>query len=342
MPTGILATEYKLGDVTLSYEDLELRFGAETMRRVFGGSRIRTRRVAPRGVCGSDLAFEAATMLFRNHAIDRSTIDLLIHCTQSPDYFLPTTACILHQRLGLKTGCACFDINMGCSQYVYALSVAHSMISAGVATRALVLTGDTLTQTIHPLDRSLAPLMADGGSATLVAPVPDGQGFLGFELGTDGTGHKCIIMPAGGFRIPISPDTAIETTDADGNVRSPQNLFMDGPAVFHFALWVVPKTVQALLARLGFAHDQIDLFLFHQANKFMLECLQKKLRIPNERTYSFLEDIGNTSGTTMPIVIKEAMNAGKISPGSLVLMVVFGVGLSWAGTLVRWPDPVEL
>ncbi len=341
MATGILATEYKLGEEVLSYETLEQRFGVEPMRKVFSGSGIRNRRVAPKGVCGSDLAFSAAELLFRNHPVDRSSIDLVIHCTQSPDYFLPTTACLLHERLGLKTGCACFDLNLGCSQYVYALSVAHSMIQAGVASRALVLTGDTMSQTLNPMDRSIVPLLGDGGSATLVGKVPEGQGFLGFELNTDGTGNKYLMMPAGGFRKPISAETAIETTDAEGSVRSPQNLYMNGPAIFHFAISVVPKTVQSLVARLGLLPEQIDMYLFHQANRYMLDYLCKKLKVPPEMTHFFLEDVGNTSGSTMPILLSEAQRAGKIKPGALVLMIVFGVGLSWAATVIRWPDAME-
>ena len=341
MSTAILATEYELGSEVLSFEQLEERFGAGPMRKVFSGSGIRNRRVAPRGVCGSDLALAAAERLLAERSLDRAGIDLVIHCTQSPDYFLPTTACVLHQRLRLSTQCACFDLNLGCSQYIYALSVAHSMISAGVSRRALVLTGDTMSQTVNPRDRSIVPLLGDGGSATLVGPAPAGHGFLGFELGTDGSGHKYLMMPAGGFRLPVSAETAIEITDAEGNTRSPQNLYMNGAAIFHFAITVVPQTIERLLARLGLTLDQMDLVLFHQANKFMLDYLLKKLKIPPEKTHIFLEDIGNTSGSTMPILLKEAGRAGKLKPGALVLMIVFGVGLSWAATVMRWADGAE-
>ncbi len=338
MSTAILATGYELGSEVLSYEALEERFGAEQMRKVFSGSGIRNRRVAAPGVCGSDLAFAAADRMLQRHAIDRAGIDLLIHCTQSPDYFLPTTACLLQDRLGISTACACFDLNLGCSQYVYALSVAHSMISSGVSRRALVTTGDTMSHTLNPRDRAVVPLLGDGGSATLIGPAADGQGFLGFELGTDGSGAKYLMMPAGGFRQPISAETAIETTDAEGNTRSPQNLYMNGAAIFHFAITVVPRTIQSLLAKLGLTLEQLDLVLFHQANKYMLDYLQRKLKIPAEKTHFFLEDTGNTSGSTMPILLTEASRAGKLKPGSLVLMIVFGVGLSWAATVIRWSE----
>ena len=336
--TGILGVEYALGTETLSYEELEQRFGADAMKKVMSGAGIRNRRVAAQGVLGSDMAVEAAQTLLATSGTDPASVDLLIHCTQSPDYFLPTTACIMHQRLGLSKTCAAFDLNLGCSQYVYALSVAHSMIQSGVANKALVTTGDNFTTTLHPMDRSIVPLMGDAGSATLIGPVPDARGFLGFELGTDGSGHHYLCIPDGGFRNPIGETSSIAATDAEGNTRAPRNFFMNGAAVFHFAISTVPKAIQALLGKLNLAHEQIDLFLFHQANKYMIDYLAKKLKIGPEKTHVHLEDIGNTSGTSMPIVLKEAWKSGKVKPGSLVLMIVFGVGLSWAATVVRWPD----
>lgn len=307
------------------------------MRKVLSGAGIRNRRVAEPGVCGSDYAFTAAERLLERMAVNRAEIDLLIHCTQTPDYFLPTTACVLHERLKLEKNCACFDINLGCSQYVYALAVAHSMIVSGVARRALVLTGDTLSRTLHPQDRAVVPLLADGGSATLVGPVASREGFVAFKLGTDGSGHRHLMIPAGAFRIPASAETAVEKIDSEGNVRSANNLFMNGTAVFHFAISVVPPTVTEILSANGLKIEDVDLFLFHQANQFMLDYLFKKLRILPEKTHVYLEDVGNTSGTTVPVVLSEAMKAGKVRPGGLVLLMAFGVGFSWGATLIRWP-----
>lgn len=337
--SAIRFVEYELGSQTLSFEELEERFGKEAMQKVFSGSGIRNRQVAPPGVCGSDLAYEAANRLLEKNGVGRASIDLLIHCTQSPDYLMPTTACLLQQRLGLSKNCAAFDINLGCSQYVYALSVAHSMIAAGVANRALVLTGDTMSQTVHPKDRSLVPIMGDAGSATLVEAVEDG-GFLGFELGTDGSGSQYLMLPASAFRQPRSAETAVEVTDAEGNTRSAENLYMHGAAIYHFAISTVPKTVLNLLAKLNLTMDQVDCVLFHQANKYMLDYLVRKLKIPAEKTHFYVEQTGNTSGSTMPGVLCDALRVGKVKPGSLVVMVVFGVGLSWAATAVRWPEAV--
>jgi len=334
---GIIASTFSLPAQTLTYEQLEERFGAQSMKKVLSGSGIRHRRVADNETTGADLAFQAATRLLNEFDISRDSIDLLIHCTQTPDHFLPTTACILHDRLKLSKQCAAFDINLGCSQYVYALAVAHGMIVAGTASRALVLTGDTLSKTLNPRDRSVVPILGDGGSASLVSEVPEGQGFLGFELGTDGSGHSYLTIPAGAFRLPLSPQTAIETTDAEGNVRSPQNLFMSGATIFHFAISTVPEVINRLLDKLNLTIDNIDLFIFHQANKYMLDYLFRKLKIPMEKTHVFLEDVGNSSGTTVPVVLTEAWRAGKIRAGALVLLIGFGVGLSWGATVVRWP-----
>ncbi len=338
--TGILAAEYELPRAVLTYEQLVQRFGVEAMQKVLAGSGIRNRRVASPDICGSDLAYSAAERMLRRHNLDRGTIDLLIFCTQSPDYLLPTTACVLHERLGLSKRCAACDLNLGCSQYVYALSVAHGLIASGIASRALVLTGDTMSRTIHPLDRALVPLMGDGGSASLVAEVPQGEGFLGFELGTDGTGHRYLMIPAGGFRQPRCGASRIETIDAEGNVRTPENMRMNGAAIFHFAISIVPPTIETLLSRLSLRMSDVDMFLFHQANRYMLDYLFRKLKIPAEKTHVFLEDIGNTSGSTIPILLTHAWRAGKIRPGVLVLAIGFGVGLSWAATVIRWPSGV--
>lgn len=335
--TSILAVTYKLGSERITYDDIAERFGPEAAAKVLKGSGIRNRFVASKGVCGSDLALAAAEELFASRPEARTEIDLHIHCTQSPDYFMPTTACLMHEKLGLKKECASFDINLGCSQYVYALSVADSMLSAGIGKTALVTTGDTMSHTVHPKDRALVPILGDAGSASLIGRAEEGTGFLGFSMGTDGTGAKHLILPAGGFRTPCTPETAVETTDKEGNVRSLQNFYMNGAAVFHFAITVVPATVKKLLDQLNLTMDDIGLFLFHQANRYMLDYLVKKLAIPQEKNFFFIDEVGNTSGSTMPLVLAEAVRAGKVKPGIKVLMIVFGVGLSWAATVMTAP-----
>jgi len=336
--SALVGVNYTLGSASLTYEDIENRFGVAAAAKVLKGSGIRNRRVAPPGVCGSDMAFQAASELLERRPGMRERIDLLIHCTQSPDYQLPTTACLLQDRLQLSRNCAAFDINLGCSQYVYALSVAHSMLSSGVARCALVTTGDTMSRTVHPQDRAIVPILGDAGSASLLVPAGPGAdeaGFSGFELGTDGSGAKHLTIPAGGTRRPLSAETAVEVTDADGSTRTAENLYMNGAGIFHFAITVVPSTIQKLLAKLNLTLHDLDLVLFHQANQYMLDYLHKKLHIPPEKAFCYLENVGNTSGSTLPVLLTEAIRQGRVKAGARVLMIAFGVGLSWGATVFR-------
>ena len=196
-----------------------------------------------------------------------------------------------------------------------------------------------MTRTIHPRDRMIVPILGDAGSASIVVPSADGAcGFLGFELGTDGSGAKHLMIPASGFRQPRSAETAADITDAEGNTRSAENLYMNGAAIFHFAISTVPPTIQKLLGKLGMTLDDLDLVLFHQANQYMLDYLYKKLKIPAEKAFCHLENVGNTSGSTLPLVLTEAIRHGRVKPGAKVLLIGFGVGLSWAATVFR-ADP---
>jgi len=339
---GILAVDFELPEGLLTNVELESRFGAEGLRTTLAAAGIRNRRVAPPNVCASDLAFSAANRILNIGGVSRNDVDLLIFCTQSPDCLVPATACILHDRLKLSKQCAAFDLNLGCSQYIYGLAVAISMLKSGFATLALVLTGDTLTRQVNPGDRSIVALMGDAGSATLLGPVGKDEGFLGFELGTDGAGHGHLIVPAGGARLPASPKTAVEKTDTEGNIRSERNLHMNGIAMFHFSISMIPKVITTLLRRMFVKFEEVDLFLFHQAGKYVLECLLERLQIPIEKTHLFFEDVGNTSGSSIPLLVCDAFRAGKIRPGMLIVLAGFGAGLSWGATLIRWPSDTRL
>jgi 3-oxoacyl-[acyl-carrier-protein] synthase-3 len=336
--SAILATSYYVPETRLTHGQLVERFGAEAMQKVAESSGIFERRVAGPETCSSDLAFRAAQDLFSAHAVDPASIDLLVMATQTPDYLLPTTACILQERLGLPTSCAAFDINLGCSQYVYSLSVAHSMLVAGLARRALVLTGETPTRLLHPQDRAVVPLFGDAGTATLVEPVPAGQGFVQFELGTDGSGYEHLIWPTSGLRRPRTAETARETSDKNGCVRREDDMFMDGAAIFMFTLKMVPKAVGNLLAKAGLSVDDVDLFIFHQASDMIVESSAKKLKIPREKLHYKLHDVGNSGGSTVAVALTDAWLAGRLRPGMRVVLSAFGVGLSWASALLVWPE----
>ncbi len=335
---GVIAAHYHVPAMRLTHDELVARFGVEKMTAIAESSGIWERRIAPAGVTGADLAFTAADEMLTHHQIDRSSIDYLIYCTQTPDYLIPTTACILQDRLGLRKSIGAVDLNQGCSQYVYGLQLAHALVSSGHARRILVMTGDADTKIIHPLDRANVPLFGDAGTASIVGPVEAGAGILSFEVGTDGASHGLLIQPSSGARVPRSADTSVEQVDKDGNVRTAEHLHMDGRSIFIFGLSVVPKLIDQLLARTGHQKDDVDVFILHQANKFMIDSILKRAGIPLTKTHYCLRHTGNSGGSTVPIAMSEAWSAGRLRPGSLVALVAFGVGLSWAATLMRWPD----
>jgi len=321
----------------LMQAELEERFGAKNVQSIAKLSGILERRVVPQGMTAADLAHAAADRLLTARNVDRASIDLLILATQTGDYQMPATACILHERLGLAENCATFDINLGCSAYPYALAVANGFFATGQARRALILNADALSTVIHPHDRNLVPLQGDGAAATLLEPTQaNDEGLMDFHFGTDGKGWNYLCVPASGARTPRSDETRREQTDESGSIRTAENLFMNGPAVFHFSLHKVPEAVQQALAKFKTTLDDIDLVILHQANRYMLEQIYKKLHVPAEKQFFHLEDIGNLSGASTPVALSEAVRQGRVRAGSRVLLVSFGVGLSWGISLLRF------
>jgi 3-oxoacyl-[acyl-carrier-protein] synthase III len=318
----------------LSNEQLQLENPDWDMGRIEAKVGIRSRYVVSGDECASDLAFRAATRLLDGLGTDRSRIDALLLCTQSPDYFLPTTACILQDRLGLPTTCAALDYNQGCSGYVYGLFMAKSMIASGMARNVLLVTAETYSKFIHPRDRSVRVLFGDAATATLVNDCATGTRIGEITLGTDGSGYRNLIVPAGGTRTPCGFETRVELTDENGSVRSAEHLFMDGQELFLFTLKRVPEVVRATLEKAGITNDDVSWFVFHQANAYMNEHLRTKLKIPRERTPLILEQYGNTVSNTIPLTL--SLVGEKFSPGEKVMLVGFGVGYSWGAALLDW------
>jgi 3-oxoacyl-[acyl-carrier-protein] synthase-3 len=307
-----------------------------TAEEIFAKTGIAQRHVAGPDECVSDLATGAAEKLLRDTGADRARVDFLILCTQTPDHLLPATACLVHARLGLGAACAAFDLNQGCSGYLYALGVAAALIRSGMAASGLVLTGDTYTKFIHPRDRSVRTLFGDAATATLLRATT-GPGLDHFVFGTDGAGARNLIIPAGGTRLPRSAETAQAVTDASGNTRAPDHLLMNGTQIFNFTLQRVPGLVAGVLAAAGRRPEEIDWFVFHQANRFMLDHLRQKLGVPPEKMVWFLENTGNTVSSSIPLALEHAAAAGRFAPGQRVLLAGFGVGYSWGGALLEWP-----
>jgi 3-oxoacyl-[acyl-carrier-protein] synthase-3 len=334
---AIRAIEYHLPVHVLSNEMLEKDFDDWTAEKIFSKTGIRQRHIADEKETAADLACLAAEKLFLRNGIAKNIIDFIIFCTQTPDYFLPSSACLIQNRLQLPTSCGAIDINGGCSGYVYGLSLAKGLVEAGIAKNVLLLTGDTYSKLIHPKDRSVRTLFGDGAAATLVSLSGNDKQKLGpFVLGTDGAGGNNLIVPDGGFRSRPTPETNTEYTDNSGNTRTRQNLFMDGPEIMNFSLTSVPKVFHELLEKAGKLMNDIDHVILHQANQFMLEALRKKLKIPAEKFIIEMDTVGNTVSSTIPIAIARAQASGKVKAGDTAVLLGFGVGYSWAGTVAEF------
>lgn len=332
----IRAIATHLPETVLGNEELARLFPSWGDGRILDKTGIEARRVAGPDETASDLAFEAARKLLSTGACAADEIDFLIFCSQAPDYILPTTACVLQDRLGLRRDIGAMDFNLGCSGFVYGLSIAAGLIAAGAARNVLLLTADTYSKYINPLDKSVRTLFGDGAAATLIAASDEGGSVGPFVFGTDGRGAKDLIVEAGGFRTPRSAETAVEKDDGLGNVRSRDNLYMNGANVMAFTLREVPRTYRRLLDLAGLDESGVDHVVLHQANKFMLDALQKKIGVADGKLPRFYESVGNTVSSTIPFVLEDLLAGGRLQSGMKVVLIGFGVGLSWAGAVVTW------
>jgi len=339
MDARLAGISFHLPDRVVTNEQLQAENPDWDMARIESKTGIKLRHIAAEQETASDLAFLAAQKLLDGMQADRSGIDCLMLCTQSPDYFLPTTACLLQDRLGLPTRCAAFDFNQGCSGYVYGLYLAKALVSAGMAANVLLLTAETYSKFIHPRDRSVRVLFGDGASASLIHAGSGGARIGNCRLGTDGKGFRNLIVPAGAARLPCTSETKRESADENGCVRTEENLYMDGQELFAFTLARIPALVRDTLAETGLTIDDVDWFVFHQANAFMNEHLRARMRIPKEKAPLCMQEVGNTVSSTIPITLHR--NASRVSPGQKVLLVGFGVGYSWGACLLDW-NPLVL
>ena len=336
MKATIESISYFLPNTALDNDRLAREWTSWTADKIEAKTGVRTRHIASEDECASDLAVKAAQQLFAKGACNPSEIDFLLLCTQSPDYFLPTTACLLQSRLGLPQSCGALDFNLGCSGFIYGLGLAKGLIESGQVRNVLLITAETYSKFLHPQDRSVRAIFGDGAAATLVRGVETDESLLGpFVYGTDGTGGENLIVPTGGLRRATVSDPDV-MEDSDGNKRTINNLYMNGPEIFNFTLKAVPKCFHQLIAVSGKRLEDIDWFVFHQANQYMLEYLRKKLQIPQKKFCISMKDCGNTVSSTIPISLANLCREGKLRSGHLVMLVGFGVGYSWGASLVRW------
>ena len=323
MKVKISSISYHLPEKTEGLNDLQRDNPDWDMPKLLEKTGIRTRHIASSDQTASDLAYTAAEQLLCDTQI-RNQIDLLILVTQSPDYLLPTSACILQDRLRLSQNCMAFDINLGCSGFVSALSVAGGLIESGVVNTGLILCADTYSKYIDKHDRACRPIFSDGAAAILVERTAiDSIGP--FDFGTDGSGFEHLIVRRGGAR---DPDKASD--------HPHPILEMHGSDVFVFTMRVVPACIVKLLARAGLNIDQVDLFIFHQASRLVIENLIRLMSLDEKKVFVNHEFIGNTVSATIPIALKDAVANGRLTTGQTVVLVGFGVGLSWSAVVLRW------
>lgn len=327
----IKALAYNLPEQVLDNEEIALNFPEWTVEKIEKKLGIKQRHIAYEGETASDLAVGAAEILFKEHGINRNHIDYLIFVTQSPDYHLPTTACIIQKRLGLSNHITAIDINLGCSGFITGVSLAKAIVESGQAQNVLLLTAETYSKYMHERDKSNRTIFGDGSAATLIST--EGIAEIGNAvIGTDGNGAENLIVKTGGARHP-NPANDVEF-DEFGNPHSSDHLFMDGPAILNYSIDSIPSLVADVLDKNGLKMEDIDLHVYHQANKFLADLERRKLKIEKDKYFVSIENTGNTVSSTIPIALCEALKTGKIQKGSKVLSVAQGLGYTWGGLVL--------
>lgn len=327
----IKAISYHLPQAKLSNEDLTKLFPEWSVEKVANKIGINSRHIAGEKESVGDMAYQAAMNLFAEWDVKPADIDFVILCTQSPDHFLPTTACILQDRLNIPTSAGAFDFNLGCSGYIYGLAIAKGLISAGIAKNILLLTAEAYTKHIHPKDKGNRTIFGDAASASIISD----NGFAQieeFSLGTDGKGSENLIVKNGGLKYPNKENNVI-LDENGGFVKSSDHLYMNGSEIFSFTQEKVPSLVSDILNNNKLELENIDLYVLHQANKYMLEFLRKKMKVSEDKFFYHMSEVGNTVSSTVPIALYEAYKAKRLKGN--VLIAGFGVGYSWGGAMLK-------
>ena len=310
MKVGIAHIEYYLPEQVLTNDELALIYPEWSSEKIFEKTGIKTRHISDKNESVADMAVKASQKLFSSGVVKPEEIDFVILATQTPDYLLPTTACLVQDRLNIPHSAGALDINLGCSAYIYGLALSKGLIQSKIANKILFITSEAYTKHMDPMDKNVRTIFGDGAAASLIDA--NSSKILEFDLGTDGSGYDKLILPNDG------------------------NLFMDGPEIFNFTIDVVPKIAKKLLQKNQLDFDEIDLFVFHQANKFMLDYLRKKIKIPENKFYINMEDTGNLVSASIPVAFKRALEEKKIKKSNKIMLVGFGVGLSWGGVIIEY------
>ncbi len=336
MQSRILGIHGHLPERIESNDDLAAANPDWDMERIAGLTGIVSRHIAAEDETAADLGFHAAKGLLERQLTPIDQIDYLIVSNQTPDHLLPSDACLLQDRLGLGNHIGAVDIRLGCNGFVCGLQMANALVESSAARNVLLITAETYSKLIHPKDRTSRGLFGDGAAAALIG-ASNGVGSIGsFVTGTDGSGGKSLSLPSGGFRLPRSEATAVEVTDDHGSVRSQDHLQMDGQSMFMLALDNVPKAIAKLLKTAEITVDDVDWWVFHQANRFMLENLAKCSQIDEAKMVFHLETLGNTVSSSIPLAINRYVESGRIESGQRLVLIGFGVGFSWTACELIW------
>lgn len=337
MNTKIIDVNFYLPETVISNDDLKLEFPELDVGRVFQKLGIQSRHVCTGNETALTLGEKAAFRVLESSHCSKDDIDFLIFCTQSPDYYLPPNSCLLHSRLNLPKSTGTLDISHGCSGFIYGLGMANSLIASGMAQRVLLVTAETYSRHINQRDRANRCIFGDGAAATLLEK-DGGTGTprLGkFVFGTDGEGADKLLVPRGGMAARYDRESPL-VEYAPGCFHTENDLYMSGSDVFNFTIEAVPALVQKILSENNLVLDNVDYVVFHQANAYMLEYLRRKINIPVEKFHVDMADVGNTVSASIPIALCGAVAQQKIRPGDKILLVGFGVGFSYGGTVITW------
>lgn len=333
MKAYIRGISYYLPEQVLTNEELTKEFPEWDVVKVYNKVGVKERHIAAPDETAGDMAEKAARILFAEYGISPSEIDFVLLCTQSPDHFLPSTACILQHRLGIPTSAGAYDYDLGCSGCIYGMATAKGLLAAGLAKNVLLLTSETYTKYLHPQDKSNRSIFGDGAAACLISKEKGFAEIGDFVFGTDGSGAENLMVKSFGARQRMA--SGIESTDDDGHIRRDDYLYMNGSAIFNFTLDTVPAMIADLMQKSGLQKSDIDYYIFHQANKYMLNTIRKVCGIEKDKFYINLEHTGNTVSPTILIGLKDCLENGTVHSGQKIMVCGFGVGLSYASAIIR-------
>jgi len=325
-----------LPEKRLTNADLELLFPGFKIQELTRLTGVTSRHITANDETSVDMGVEAVKQLFAYHDTDMADIGYVLFCSAGGDYITPPSACILHDRVGLPSKCGAMDFNQGCTGFLYGLSLADSLIGAGRAKKVLLVTAEAITKTLHEKDKANRAIFGDAGAATLISARRDAALAGDFVFGTDGSKHEHIIIRQGRERFPVTDFSEGDFIDAQGNVRNHRNFFMNGSEVFNFSVAKAPELVNDLLERYQLSMEEIDFFVFHQANRIILESIGRKLKIPQNKLIVEIETTGNTVSSTIPVAMQAMERKGQLKRGMILMLAGFGVGFSWGGTIVRY------